>query len=360
MQINSFKNKLDVVSLAVSTKEIVAQFSHILFKDGNMTAHNDSISIRTPCAVGFNGAVRGKLLEQFINKSSGAEVEFIPQGEDKVKVVVGGSSMVFPCLDPDRYSFPFPDFSLATGKTDLTDSFFLALEHNLLAVSKNPHHPEYMGVVASWDSNKNLSMVSTDDSVLCKTVVNGGAVSPVSGERFIIPSEFAHTINGIKKSYPDDTATMFFDKDVGYLGVEIGEFQIMSKLLGVRIPETEGIFDSRYEELLSSPSLSLTDEFWSAIDRSSIIGNSPVCEISFVDGSLQLITMDDGKQNVVKDVIKVDGGFSLSSPIKVDTKAIQKAQGLFSRAWFSEDTTLFGGPLKTGDEVFIGLIVANK
>src|SRR5215472_17564467 len=85
-----FLESLSVVADALSGSDLLPIMQDFCFRDGQVIAINESTSMATPLRTDLNGCLHGKTLLKILAASRAKSLEFNVDGDNGVKVKVGG------------------------------------------------------------------------------------------------------------------------------------------------------------------------------------------------------------------------------------------------------------------------------
>ncbi len=145
------KEVLDVlkkVEPALSTKDLIPVFACLCFNGTTVTAFDDVVALQYPFDFGFKGAVRGRVLIDFLASSRAKEVEVEGETDGVINIKAGRAKLNTPLLGTDDFLFKRP--KMEQGHTlKVGDDFLSALGRAMISMGRDPSHPFRLGVTVS-------------------------------------------------------------------------------------------------------------------------------------------------------------------------------------------------------------------
>ena len=334
MQIKEFKQKLKLLNGAVSTKDFLPILTNIMFDGQYMTTYNDMVGIRTTCDFPVEGAIKYKLLQNYINNSKESDSVSCDVSGTDILIKVGKSRFNFPYMSKDKFLFTFPSDYTSLPHTFLNHKFFDALEYNLLSISNNPHSPEYMGVTLEWDGDCRLNMYSTDGESITKTTVIG--VDCLGNSKLILPLQFCNILKEF--SGMSDLVGIYLSEGK-FIIADFGEFQVFSKLLGVEAMDIESVISMFRTAMSTAPSLDISDDIVDAFGRASVLGDSVICKVTTEKDTIKFDTSVQ-KVGEISEDINVIGKMFSKETFNVNVGLVTKAINKFGKITFTSKATV--------------------
>lgn len=210
---NELLTMLKKIEPALAAKDLVPVLACICFGNGRVFAYDDLIGLSMPIEdAPVKGAIRGRIMLEFLSRTSAKEVEFIADGEDKLIIKAGRSKLTTPLLPESDFEFKEPDLDQKI-KLSVSDGFIDALEKCSISLGTDPNHQWRLGVTIN-PVDGGATFYSTDNrtATRCKTKLDLGEVA------VLLPPRFVSLFLGIVKSDPateiivaDRWVTVVFD-----------------------------------------------------------------------------------------------------------------------------------------------------
>jgi DNA polymerase III sliding clamp (beta) subunit (PCNA family) len=148
---------LKMVEPALSTKDLIAVFACLCFTEKTVTAYDDVVALQFPFNFGITGAIRGRVLIDFLSSCRAKELE-LEEGDGSVKVKAGRAKLDTPVLPEDDFLFKRP--KMEKGDTlDIGEAFLTALGKAMISMGRDPSHPFRYGITVATISDPKPGLV---------------------------------------------------------------------------------------------------------------------------------------------------------------------------------------------------------
>lgn len=194
---------LAIVAPAIAAKPVLPILAHVCFEAEYVTAYNDVIAIRTPLAVGFEGAVPGATLIGLLEASKAKLLRIEAKPTELLITAAKRTNIKLPLLTPDCFVFKMPAKS---GVPTEVEPLLPAIEHCMKSVGTDTTRTEQTGITFLYGSD-GLSIYSTDNATMCHARL---ADSPIRlDRRVILPGVFCKEL----AKMGNDGTTIAFGND---------------------------------------------------------------------------------------------------------------------------------------------------
>lgn len=311
--------KLQVVSPALSTNEMIPVLTHFWLTGKDLMAFNDRIAISTPFQTEFRGAVQSSLLE-WVKSVRFKTIKISPV--DKGILVTGGkedkdekksrySRYDCPTLPPEDFIFEMPKASESAEFPVDANEFVAGLENCMRSVTSDTSVPDQLGVTLIPSDDK-LLMFSTNDQTVCYSEVKLSGECAIQ-ERVILSGTFCQQLLRLSKG----------DK----LHLEIHPDHVLFKAAGTKIfgklinSDNPVDFTSIIEYHLQNATklFPIPERLKGILDRHIIVANSKIdrssTAITIKDESM-LFDSSSGSRGSMHDVLAVPGHPTLSTHLE--------------------------------------------
>ncbi len=324
MQRKELLATLQTVAPALASNDIIQSLSHFWFRGKSVMAFNDQISISTPLATDFVGAVPGSLILKLLNATGSEKIEFLTvDDKDNSEIILkaGAAKIRLPVMTgAEAFIFDFPKSKDGVTITP-TDKLISAFETCMMSVSSDTSVPDQLGITVITDGNK-IDLYSTNNVSLNYCPIRVKDTLPKL--RMILPTLFCSQFLALAKNSEKVTLTLCPDHVV----MDADGTKLFGKFVETPNPLD---FVSIIKQHTVDPKKQLIEipaKLGPTLDRIIIMTESQ----SKVDQSPVRITVADGKMSFfaksekgeVKDYVVVKGDLQKDLQIRVDPRPFKK------------------------------------
>jgi DNA polymerase III sliding clamp (beta) subunit (PCNA family) len=294
-------DRLDLVTPALASNDLIPMLTHFAFTGETIMAFNDQIGASAPLQTQFVGGVPGNILLSLLKASKAKEVEFVDKNHE-LEIKAASSRFKLPVMPEDAFVFEMPkptDKLLPVQLKPFAD----ALDGCLRSVSSDTSVPDQLGVTLLLDG-QDLRLFSTNNATLSTNVLALSGKPPFK-ERVILPTLFCQQVVKLSRAFKDCKLEIHDD------------YALLSAAKGVRC-FGRFIHAPKPIDFLSIVSANLKDvgkrlapipsKLRLVVERAIIVTQSPVeqtlSEIKVKDGVMRF--MSKSGRGEVTDSVQVD------------------------------------------------------
>lgn len=142
---------------ALSNRDLVPILACFCFDGERVTAYDDVVAIQAPSAFPVKGAVKGKLLMEFLSASRARDLEVEgqegPEGANEMLTLKAGRSRLkLPLLSEAQFMFKVPSTAGAT-RLPLDAAIIQAIKKCSISIGVDPATPWRFGITVSFKDN---------------------------------------------------------------------------------------------------------------------------------------------------------------------------------------------------------------
>ena len=161
LKTKEFTQVLKYVKNCLSSSSLIPVLNHIYFKDGKVFAFNGIESIIIDYETGLNCAIPGKLLCDFIEKTTKDEID-VTQTDSNVKIKIGKSIAKLEMLSIDKFIYTIPEI-IPIKQININNDFINGLKKCLISINYDNTKINQYGITF-----KDNCLYSTDNKRISK------------------------------------------------------------------------------------------------------------------------------------------------------------------------------------------------
>jgi DNA polymerase III sliding clamp (beta) subunit (PCNA family) len=332
--------KLELVSPALSSIDLVPVLTHFWFTNGSLLAYNDQIGISTKLTTNFVGAVPGDTLKSLLTVSKAKEVEFfvekdaegkkLPEGQLLIKAA--SSKLKLPFLPEEQtkiFEMPKPNPKAALP-VDIK-AFLEAIDACMRSLKEDTSMPDSLGITLAIEKD-HINLYATNDATISFASVK---VKGQEQSRVVISGNFCRQMTALSKLDGNKHIEIHDDYSLFVCGNNI----LFGKLVEVQRPlDFDSVLEQSFPKELRSKLVSIPSKMQLILDRAVIITESKT------ERSKTLITVKDGiakffsqsDKGEVRDSVQVEEP-QPDVEISVDPRLFKNGYGFFSHMLLTEN-----------------------
>jgi DNA polymerase III sliding clamp (beta) subunit (PCNA family) len=346
-------DKLELVSPALSSIDLVPVLTHFWFKDGLVLAYNDQIAISTKLSANFAGAVPGKTLKSLLSVSKAKEVEFfvdkdsdskkLPEGQLLVKAA--SSKLKLPFLAEEQtkiFDMPKPDPKGALP-VDI-NSFLEAISSCMRSLKEDTAMPDSLGITFSLE-NDWINLYATNDATISFAKVK--VKSHATSYRIVLSGNFCRQMAALSKL--EGKKHIEIHKD--YSLFQCGEHVLFGKLIEVQRPlDFDSVLEQSFPQEVKNNLVSIPSKLELILDRAVVITDSKAdrakTAITVKDGIAKFLSQSD--KGEVRDSVQLEDAHP-DVEVNVDPKLFKNGFGYFDKFVLTEQCLI----MSTGSSLYL-------
>jgi DNA polymerase III sliding clamp (beta) subunit (PCNA family) len=296
--------KLERVSPALASGNLIPIMRHFWFTGSHLMAYNDQIAIATPFETEFKGAVLGDTIVNLLKASGAKDVKVEPDDNGNLSIKAASARLRLPLLPPEDFIFKMPalpksDSIMLPGERE---AFLEALEMGLMCVSTDTSKPDQLGVTIIPSDGKLLFGATNFASMVFVHMKSKAA--PHLKERVILPTAFVQQIIKLAK---DNDAALFIMADHALF--TDGETTVFGRLIESDDPVNfERLANENLPANHKKIAVPIPNNLRLILDRAVIVCDATMnqhkTQISVADG--RALFYSKSERGEVKDEIKAD------------------------------------------------------
>jgi len=291
------------VAPALSNKTFLPILAYFCSDGKSVTAYDDVVALKTPCELGFSGAVPGERLLALLESSRSSAVECLVEKEE-ILFKLGRTKARFPLLPPTSFLFKEPSRKGVSLDLDAEVQNGISLAGR--SAGQDSAFPSRLGITLAF-SKRRLTIYASDNTTLVRVIVPH-RVPDLAGKNLILLPRFYDLLLKLGES------TALILTELGdIIGVADG-MELFGKALSGADPDQFGsVFEKlKLDEVIKAKVPATLSH---CLER-AVITSKESTEFSYADGRLSLFTKDASCE--MRDSVKVDLG---EEPVKVKTGA---------------------------------------
>jgi DNA polymerase III sliding clamp (beta) subunit (PCNA family) len=272
MQRLELVEKLERVSPALSSNNLVPVLSHFWFNNDVLTAYNDQIAISTKLNSGFVGAVPSTLIK-LLSASRAKDVDLIYDDVGNLTVKAASAKFKLPYLTAksfDIFKMPEPDVAKALP-VDM-GKFLEAIGSCIFSsLKEDTSMPDSLGITLSLEAG-NIHLYATNDVTISYANVkqtNSRIELPL--QRVVLSGNFCRQMLSIAKTGGSSHVEIHSD----YSLFQAGETILFGRLVDVQRPlDFDSVIESSFPADAEKDLVSIPTKLQLILDRAIIITES--------------------------------------------------------------------------------------
>lgn len=264
MQRGELVRKLELVSRALATNDLIPIFKCYQFDRHTVSAYNDSVAIVVGLQTKDAFAANGKILIDLLKYSSAENVTLDVKGHD-LFVGAGQSQFKLPFHPEDEFLFKEPKLD---GKPiTITPNLIDGLSACLLTSGKSEDQRALMGVCLKVERNRNV-LYSTDGDAISKFEL-GNAVMEAGS--YMLPNDFCDALIKIVKDTGAVKGELSLSSEWVCADLDTG-YSIFGRLVTIDNPiDYEAIINSTLKGSVSY--LAIPEGLYYALARARVVAD---------------------------------------------------------------------------------------
>ena len=288
-----FAARLKATEPGLSSKDnLTPVLGSFCFTGKNVFAFNDALAVQTPLNTGFKGAIRGRMLLDWLQASGAKEVSVDASKQDMLTLKAARAQVSLPVIAPDQFLFDAPTDTPRVFP--ITDDFQTAIKRCMPSMNGKADHPWQLGITLSW-TDKGVDVFTCDNTTTAHAFVAMKSVpKDLQGMTLIVPPVFVDYLTSGKLSV----------EEMRIFGDWIAVQTAFSTVYG-RLPQ--GANGQMYRDLHSDVgagakgAVPLPSTWWGMLTRSNVLlrgESNPVATLECVGDRIKLDTVSAlGKSN---------------------------------------------------------------
>jgi len=319
-------DKLDMVSPALSSSDLIPVMKDFCFTGTELFGFNDQIAISVPCDVDIACSIPGKTLLGLLSSSRAKTIGFTLT-DDGLEIKASRSTFKLAIHTPDQFLFKMPEPKGDKLPIKNRVSFIESIEDCMMSVGKDTSLAEKLGITLIPDG-KDLLCFSTDGPTLSHAVLHLNKKSSFK-ERVILPALFCQQLVKLTKSSKDFSIEVHDD----YALLIVGDVKLFTRLLvSEQRLNFQSVLNENYSAKAQKSLISIPTTLDLIIDRAAIIAGDEPTDITVEDEVMKFHTKSDlGK---VDDTLKVTDHPPVS--VRLRAKLLKVEPGLFNKFVMTE------------------------
>lgn len=227
------------VSGGLASKDLVPILSSFCFEDGQVTTFDDVVTVSAPCPVleGFEGALNGKLLTDWLNRQKAESIKITVDGTE-ARFNYKSSRVSIPVLSKSDFQYQIPDVGVGIeikGDSGFTDCVIEAAR----SLGTDPAYQWRMGVTAAFEAG-GVDIYGSDNVTCVRASCTMVVPHELIGRRAVLPPRLVELV---KKDKAAPLSWYFLDNVVAV--DYAGDRSIYCRTLGAgELSNHEGPFES--------------------------------------------------------------------------------------------------------------------
>lgn len=317
-------DKLEVVSPALSTNELLPVLTHYWLTGETLMAFNDQIAIEVPCHSDVVGAVPGVLLS-LVKNSKAREAE-LTHTNDNFLVRLASTRIKLAHLSKDNFVFNMPKKGKHVLIVKDRKAFFEALGVCMLSVGTDTAVTDQLGVTLLADGKSALMAFATDNASIAHARIELASGSAALKQRVILSSQFVKQVLALGPS----AKNIHLEINDDYALFEVPGVRVFGRLIVSTSPiDFDDIVKRHFPAEARKQLVQIPSKLKLMLDRAVIITDSMTDQAATTvtcDGEVMKFVSRTGRGEVVE-TVQLPGHPSVK--VRLEPKLLRVGYGKF-------------------------------
>lgn len=318
---------LELIRPALATTNVIPVFQCFTFKDGEVTAYDDTIAIIGPSDCEDSFGVHGVTFLGLLASSQVEAVDLSLENQE-VKIKLGKSVSKLPYIASEDFLFETPAADSYLGDLDVTESIVEALRLCLESVSSDETQIALHGVTLQGDT-----MYSCNGDTMTRVRLKKG----IGKHRVLLPTKFCTSLIKLWDSLQATKAKLSFSEEWVHFKIA-EEWSVFGQVLEIKDPIDFEALIKRTIKGKAAP-VTVPEGLNEALSRARVLADveSKMTAVSVSSGKMTLLT--ETPQGEVKDTLVIADHVDIEA--NINASHVQKALKLCDQMAIQGNCTVF-------------------